>query len=161
MTNLEQLIEEKKNEFVVDKEELNKRIENRLVHYNMIMPPPNTNEALYLKVRRYYQTLQQCLIDSSQRLNSGYTLDSTNSKVSKTGITVVYNKSEEHQKKDAALIRKEERALYQSELDKDKEQFILDLTQQQAAEATEIAKAQSAQSILDLQAELSKLLTSK
>ena len=41
MTNLEQLIEEKKNDFVIDNDELERRIESRLVSYKNVLPPIN------------------------------------------------------------------------------------------------------------------------
>jgi hypothetical protein len=161
MLELDKLIEEKKKDYVVGKEELDKRIENRLVHYNMIMPPVNVDDILYKRVRKHYQNLQSLLIDSASRLSGSYTLDATASRASPNGFTIVYLKDESLQKADLVKIKKEEKILYQDELNKAKAQWIETLTTNQAAEATALAKAQAAQSILDLQAELSKLLTSK
>lgn len=158
MSELEKLIELKKADFVIDKQVLAQRIENRMIAYKMMMPAPNAEEGKYLKVRRYYQTLQQCLIDSAQRLNEGYTLNSTNSRVSATGITVVYEKSESLQKKDAALIAKEEKQIYQLELDEEKATWLEELTANQAAEAVALAAKKAADDTKALQAELSALL---
>jgi len=161
MTELEQLLEEKKADFIINPDELNRRVETRMVSYNNLLPVVNDDSVLHLRERRYYRTLQSLLIDSASRLNGNYFLDSTNSKMANGNFTVTYLKDEATQKKDAITLKKEVKSAYQDELDKAKQAFISELTTNQAVEANELAKAQAAQSILDLQAELSKLLTSK
>jgi hypothetical protein len=161
MTALKKLLEEKKADFIIDNDELNQRVEARMVSYINILPPANDTSVLYLRERKYYNSLQSLLIDSAARLNGDFSLDSTNSKMANGNFTVTYLKNDALQKKDAIAIKKEVKQLYQLELDKDKEQFILDLTQQQTKELEASAALQAADNTKVLQEQLSALLTAK
>jgi hypothetical protein len=161
MTKLEQLIEDRKADFNTNAEELQARVDARILNYTTVLPAVNLENPVYLKVRRYYNSLQSMVIDSASRLNSGYTLDSPNSLVSGGGFIISYVKGEQLQKKDIVSIKKEVKALYEADLEVQKAVFIQQLTMNQQVEI----EAQATQVALDnttaLQLELSNLLNSK
>jgi hypothetical protein len=161
MTELDKLISENKQRFTIDKEVLEQRINNRLISYDNILPPVNIDNTLYKRVRKHYSTLQALLIDSAAKLNSDFTLDATSSKFSSRGFTVTYIKSKELQKADLVKLKREEKNLYQAELDLAKKVWIKELTVNQAKEAEVLAKQQAVDNTKALQAELSKLLSVK
>jgi len=161
MTNLEQLIEEKKNDFVIDNDELERRIESRLVSYKNVLPPINDDTILSLRERKFYRTLQSLLIDSTAKLSGEYTLDNTHSKMANGAFTITYIKNPTLQKKDLTAIKKQIKLEYEAELEVQKTHYIQELTQQQALEAQATAAAQAADNTKALQQELSNLLSSK
>jgi hypothetical protein len=161
MTNLEQVIEEKKKDFIVDNDELERRIESRLISYKNVLPPINDDTILSIRERKYYRTLQSLLIDSTAKLSGDYTLDNTHSKIANGVFTITYIKNSTLQKKDLTAIKKQIKLEYEAELEVKKAQYIQKLTQQQAAEAQAAAEQQAADNTKALQQELSNLLSSK
>jgi hypothetical protein len=161
MNELKKLLEEKKADFIINNDELNQRVETRMVSYNNLLPVVNDNSVLHLRERKYYRSLQSLLIDSAARLNGDFSLDSTNSKMANGNFTVTYLKNNALQKKDAIAIKKEVKQKYEAELEVQKTQYIQELTQQQALEAQATAAAQAADNTKALQQELSALLAAK
>jgi hypothetical protein len=161
MIELDKLIEEKKKDFVVDKAVLNKRVENRLVSYDNIIPPINIDNLLYKRERKYYSTLQALIIDSAAKLNNSYTLDTTNSKHTASGFTVTYIKGLALQKKDFIKLKQEEISLYEVELNEAKNLWISDLTANLAKEAELEAVVIAQTKTKAIQDELTALLSAK
>jgi hypothetical protein len=160
-SELEALIEENKAKFIIDAEELQARVDARVLNYSTVLPAVNLEDPIYLKVRKYYTNLQSMVIDSASRLNSGYTLDSPNSLVSGGGFIISYVKGEALKKKDLVLIKKQEKESYEAELEIKKAEFIKNLTQQQAVEIAAKAEKLALDNTTALQKQLSELLNSK
>jgi hypothetical protein len=161
MNALEQLIEENKSKFIIDSEELQKRIEARVSSYKSILPAINLELPAYLKVRKFYTNLQNMIIDATDKLQGDFTLDSPNSNVSGSGFVLTFIKSKELQKKDLVSIKKEVKALYEQELGIKKSKFIQRLTSNQQLESKAAAEKLAADNSAALQLELSELLNSK
>lgn len=159
MSELSKLLERHKSDFLIDNEELGRRISNSLIGYNNMLPEVNDEDVLCLRVRKQYVSLQNMLIDSTAKLSGDYNLDSTNSRILNGMFIVVYMKKELLQKKDLVKMKKEIKAEYQLELDTEKALFVEGLITQQTKQAQELAAQKARDSVKVLQAELTKLLT--
>jgi len=161
MSELNKLIEKNKDKFEIDKDELAKKEDFVLVSYNMVQPPVNLESSAYARVKKYYQTLQAMLIDSTDKLGSGYKLDSKNSKPSSSGYIVTFLKSDVEQVKDKSMLKKQAKQTYLKELEQQKKEWVAKLTASlvKQAEADAVAQAQSKTKLI--QEELEALLSVK
>lgn len=161
MSELNKLINENKARFEIDKVELAKKIEFSLVTYDMVQPPTNLESAMHARVKMYYQTLQAMLINSTDKLASGYKLDITNSKQSGGGYTITFLKGETEQAKDKVTIKKQIKTKYLEELEEAKQIWIEDLTASLAKKAEIEALAEAQNKTKLIQDELTALLATK
>jgi hypothetical protein len=161
MSELLALLEKNKSKFEINKKELDKRIEFAIVTYDMVHPPINLDSTSHARIKIYYQTLQAMLIDSTDKLSSGYKLDATNTKPSGVGYTVTFLKSDTDQAKDKTALKKQIKTIYLAELEENKQIWVKDLTANLAkkAEVEAVVAAQNKTKLI--QDELTALLTTK
>jgi hypothetical protein len=161
MSELKKLLEDNKSKFEMNKEELTKRVDFALATYDMVQPPINLDSVLHARVKKHYQTLQAMLIDSTDKLSSGYKLDMTNTRRTGASFTITFLKSEAEQTKEKSLVKKQVKQDYLAELEAVKQVWIKDLTANLAKEAELEAVVIAQTKTKAIQDELTALLANK
>jgi hypothetical protein len=135
--SIEQLLNDNKHRFVVDKAVLDKRVKYTIDTYDLVKPTLNLEQNLHARVGKHYRNLHELLIDSADFLNRGYILDQKLTKPCSKKLNVYFIKPDDIQSKEKTALKKKVKALYLEELEKAKKQWLIQVTEQ-VAKNTEI-----------------------
>jgi hypothetical protein len=158
MSNLQQLIEENKNRFQIDKDSLAKKVKYALECYTLMKPETNLETIFHSRVSKGYRTLQDMLIDSTTKLSTGYTLDMKNTRNNRGKYLVTYLKPEAIQLKNKVAIKKQVKEDYLASLEEQKALWVTELTANLSAEAQDNAVKEAQLQALAIQSELLAML---
>ena len=144
---LQKLLNEQKQAWTVDENELAKRINNAKVNYLKQLPTIG-NDTDFAQIVLYEQSFQRILEQLHQSKWADYTIDYNRSSSMSSNYKVFLNKPQKQQDADLERIEKQVKQKYLSELDAVKQEYIENLlfehSQQEAEAQMEKEKEQQA-----------------
>jgi hypothetical protein len=161
MSNLQLLIEENKSRFQIDKDSLVKKIKSALDCYLLVKPATNLDTILHSRLSKAYRTFQDMLLDCSKKLSKGYILDMKNTRNNRGKYLITYLKPEAIQLQEKAAIKKRVKEEYIACIEKEKAQWITELTINLSLEAQDNAIKESQIKTIAIKDELLAMLAAK
>jgi hypothetical protein len=123
---LQKVLEQHKQRWLIDNDELAKRLSNATAQYTKALPPLG-NDKDFSQIVLFAPTFTKVLEQLHQSKWADYTIDYKRTIAANGSYKVFLNKPLSLQDKELARIEREVKTQYQNELDEIKESFIDDL----------------------------------
>jgi len=156
-TQLQKLLEEHKQAWAVNDEELDKRINNARVNYLKQLPTIG-NDTDFAQIVLYEQSFQRILKRLHQPKWADYTIDYNRSSAMNSNYKVFLNKPQEQQDADLDRISNDVKQKYLSELEAIKKEYVENLLFEHEQKQVEARAAQEEEQQTKLREQLLSLI---